>query len=157
MLAGIEPGKAVDTQQGGKKQRLKAVQQRLLTVIQQGKVVARMRVLMGLDRLRELGHHRARGNRPRAFSLTRASLAPIASPGGPPPVDMTKAHRKRSLPLGDLVEKHSARALRLLLEQGPQQGLLNFAKLSSTIKGWTCIFSEVTLAEGELHDFILLE
>src|SRR5229473_1677907 len=61
MLAGIEPGKAVDTQQGGKKQRLKAVQQRLLTVIQQGKVVARMRVLMGLDRLRELGHHRAKG------------------------------------------------------------------------------------------------
>src|SRR5712691_3604969 len=128
VLAGIEPGEAVDTQQGGKKQRLKAVQKRRLTVMQQGKVIARMRVLMGLYRLRELGHHRtkgillvepmgkqmhphkrqtgrdlddlgARGNRPRAFSLTRASLAPIESAGGPPAGEMTKSHRKRYLPL----------------------------------------------------------
>jgi hypothetical protein len=61
MLAGIEPGEAVDTEQGGKKQRLKAVQKRLLTVMQQGKVVARMYVLMGLDHLRELSHHRTKG------------------------------------------------------------------------------------------------
>ena len=33
MLAGIEPGEAVDTQQGGKKQRLQAVPKRLLPVV----------------------------------------------------------------------------------------------------------------------------
>jgi hypothetical protein len=33
MLAGIEPGEAVDTQQRGKKQRLKAVPKPLLPVV----------------------------------------------------------------------------------------------------------------------------
>ena len=61
MLVGIERGEAVDTQQGRKKQRLKAAQKRLLAVMQQGKVIVRMRLLIGLDRLRELGHHRAKG------------------------------------------------------------------------------------------------
>jgi hypothetical protein len=50
---------------------------------------------------------------------------------------MTQAHRKPYLPVGDLCEEHAARALWLLVEQGPQHGLLNFAKLSATIKGWT--------------------
>ena len=46
---------------GRKKQGLKAAQQRLLAMMQQGKVVVRMRLLIGLYRLRELGHHRAKG------------------------------------------------------------------------------------------------
>ena len=69
---------------------------------------------------------------------------------------MTKAHRKRYLPVGDLVEQHPARALRVLLEHAPQQGLLNCAKLSPSRKGWTGLFSKDILASGELHDFILL-
>jgi hypothetical protein len=40
---------------------VQAVQKRRLTGMHQGKVVARMRVLLGRYRLRELGHHRAKG------------------------------------------------------------------------------------------------
>ncbi len=40
---------------------LKAVQKRLLAVMQQGKVIARMRLLIGLYRLRELSHNRVKG------------------------------------------------------------------------------------------------
>ena len=58
---GIKRAEAVDTPQGGKKQGLKAAQQRLLAVMQQGKVIARMRLLLGMDRLRELSHHRVKG------------------------------------------------------------------------------------------------
>jgi hypothetical protein len=61
MLAGIELREPVDTQQGGKKQCLKAAQKRLLAVMQQGKVIARMRLLLGLYRLRELSHNRVQG------------------------------------------------------------------------------------------------
>lgn len=52
---------AVDTPQGGKKQGLKAAHTRLLAVMQQGKVIARMRLLLGLYRLRALSHHRVKG------------------------------------------------------------------------------------------------
>jgi hypothetical protein len=48
MLAGSEPGEAVDTQQGGKKPRRKAVPQRVLPVVSQGKGIVRMRVLLSL-------------------------------------------------------------------------------------------------------------
>ena len=58
---GIKRAEAVDTPQGGKKQGLKAAQKRLLAVMQQGKVIARMRLLIGLYRLRELSHHRVKG------------------------------------------------------------------------------------------------
>ncbi len=58
---GIKLAEAVDTPQGGKKQRLKAAHKRLLAVMQQGKVVARMRLLLGLYRLRELSHNRVKG------------------------------------------------------------------------------------------------
>src|SRR6266568_3842994 len=137
---------------------------RRLAVMQQGKVIFRMRRLMGLDRLRQQGHHRAKGivlvepmGKQMPPSLTRAALATIEPPSDPPAVDMAKAHRNRSLPLADLVEEHPARALRILLEHAPQQGLLNFAQLSARIKGWTWLVSEVTLASDELHGFILLE
>src|SRR6266851_2971166 len=154
-------------------------------MMQQGKVVVRVRVLMGLDRLRELGHHWAKGllvveplgkqmhphtrqtrrdlddlcqsgPRPRAFSGTRASLTAVEPPGGPPPVDMAQAHRNQYLPVGGLVEEDPAWARRVLLEQAPPQGLLNFAQLSSSRKGWTCLFSELTLAWGKEHAFLLL-
>src|SRR6266849_2390582 len=145
---------------------------RRLALMQQGKVIFRMRLLMGLDRLRQLGHHRAkgivlveplgkqmhsdtrhmgrdpddlcaRGNRPMPPSLTRAALATIEPPIDPPAVDMAKAHRYRRLQLADLVEEPAARALRIRLEQDPQQGLLHFAQLSAKIQGWTGLFSEV--------------
>lgn len=58
---GIEGGESVDAKQRRKKQRLKAAQKRRLAMMHQGKVVARMRVLMRLYRLGELGHNRAKG------------------------------------------------------------------------------------------------
>ena len=61
MLVGIERGESVDATQRRKKQRLKAAHKRRLAVMQQGKVVARMRVLMRLYCLGELGHNRAKG------------------------------------------------------------------------------------------------
>jgi hypothetical protein len=61
MLVGIKLAEAVDTQQGGKKQRLKAAHKHLLAVMQQGTVIARMRLLLGLYRLRELSHNRLKG------------------------------------------------------------------------------------------------
>ena len=61
MLVGIKLAEAVNTPQGGKKQRLKAAHKRLRTMMQQGKVVARMRLLIGLYRLRELSHNRVKG------------------------------------------------------------------------------------------------
>src|SRR6266436_6340280 len=54
----IQRGESVDPHQGRKKQRLKAPSQRLLAVMEQGKVVAGMRTLLGLYRLREWLHHR---------------------------------------------------------------------------------------------------
>jgi hypothetical protein len=154
--------------------------------MQQGTVVTRMRLLLGLYCLRELGHHRAkgillvepmgkqmhthtrqmgrdpddlcrRGNRRTAFGLTWTAFATIELPLRPPSVDMAQAHRHQYLPFGDLGEEDPARALEVLTEQGPQQGLLNLAELSPSTKGWTCPLIESTLAQGELHDFILLE
>src|SRR5262249_57467147 len=97
----------------------------------QGKVVALMRVLMSLDRLCELGHHRpdsillvepldkqmhphkrqtgrhlddlcARGNKPIAFSLPGTAPATIEPPCGPPPIDLTQPPPHPDLPLRDL-------------------------------------------------------
>jgi hypothetical protein len=87
--------------------------------------------------------------------LTRPSLATIALPWYPPPIELAQADRHWSLPPRGLVEEQPARALWVFLEQAPQQGLLNFAQLSSSRKGWTCIFSELTLAWGKEHAFIL--
>jgi hypothetical protein len=69
---------------------------------------------------------------------------------------MAQAHRNQYLPVGGLGEEDPARARRVLLEQAPQQGLLNFAQLSSSRKGWTCIFRKMTLAWGKEHTFLLL-
>jgi hypothetical protein len=61
MLARIKLGEVLDAKEGGKKEGLKTVTQRLLAVMSQGKVVVRMRVLMGLYGLRELGDHQVKG------------------------------------------------------------------------------------------------
>ena len=58
---GIECREAVDATQRGKKQGLKAVQKRGLAMMQQGKVIARMRVCMRRYRLGELDHNRVKG------------------------------------------------------------------------------------------------
>ena len=60
MLVRIEPRQFLDPQQGRKKQRLEATTERLLPVMQQGKVGVGMGALMGLDRLRELPHYQAK-------------------------------------------------------------------------------------------------
>ena len=61
MLRGIECGEAVDATQRRKKQRLKAAQERQPAMMQQRKVIVRMRVFMCLYRLAELGYNRAKG------------------------------------------------------------------------------------------------
>ena len=60
MLVGIKPRECLDPQQGRKKQCLEAPPQRLVPVMQQGKVVIGMGALMGLDGLLELDHHWAK-------------------------------------------------------------------------------------------------
>jgi len=61
MLVGITCAEALDTQQGGKKQRLKMSLQRSLTVWPQSQVIAHMPRLLGLYRLRELRHNWLKG------------------------------------------------------------------------------------------------
>ena len=163
---GSERGASVEAKQGGKKQGLKAPKPRPLAVRHQGQVVACMRALMGGYHLLEAGHNRAkgmrlvepvgqemhasirqtgraldkrcaRGTRAMAWRLTRAALTTIELPVSPPAVDMAEAHCQRSLSFGSLVEEHPTRALRVLVEQGSQQGLLHVAELSSSTKGWT--------------------
>jgi len=106
---------------------------------------------------RDLDDLRTQSNRPTAWRSVRAPLGPIELPLSPPPVERADTHGNGSLPLGDLVEEYAARARRVLMEQCPQQSLLDFTKLSPSTKRWTCTLIKVTLARGELHDFILLE
>ena len=58
---GIERGQCLNAAQWREKQGLKAAQQGLLPVMQQGKVVVWIRVLMVVYRLREPSHNRAKG------------------------------------------------------------------------------------------------
>ena len=61
LRAGLAPREPVETQQGGKKQRRKTAQKRLLAVMHQGQVLAWLRLLLGLSRLRALRHNRGKG------------------------------------------------------------------------------------------------
>ena len=117
----IQPSESIDAHPGRKKQRVKAPPQRLRAVMYQGKIVARMRVLMGLYHLRALLHHRikepllvepsgkqmhahirqtrcdmddlcASGHRPLVGRPARASFATIELPSRPPPVEMADTH-----------------------------------------------------------------
>jgi hypothetical protein len=166
MLVGIKRGESFDAKEGGKKQRLKTAKQGLLAVMSQGKVVTRMRVLMGLYGLRELGDNRGKcpllleplgkemhahigqtgphlhdlctgGRRPTAWGLARAALGPIELPPAPQALQMANTDVHGCMTLGDLVEQEPTRALRVFMKQGPQPGLLNVTELSACIKGWT--------------------
>jgi len=132
-------------------------------VMQQGKVLLRMGVLIGLDRLLELGDYWAkgplllepmrkkmyadkrqpggdpdhlcvRGPRRAAFCTARAALAPIQLPFDAQPVEMADAYLKRCRTLGDLVTQHPTGALRVLVEYLPHEGHLNDAELSASLK-----------------------
>jgi hypothetical protein len=59
MRVGIEPRQGLEPQQGRKKQRLEATTQRLLAVMQQGKVIVGMLRAIGVNRLLQQGHDRA--------------------------------------------------------------------------------------------------
>jgi hypothetical protein len=79
----------------------------------------------------------------------------MALPCGSPSVDLASADLDGGLALGDLVESHPSWALRVILENSPHEGLIDLAKLSTGIKGWTWRLGEVTVAWGEVHDFLL--
>jgi hypothetical protein len=79
----------------------------------------------------------------------------MALPFGSPAVDLAQADLDGGLALGDLVEQHPSGALRIVVEHGPHEGLIDLAKLSTGIKGWTWRFIKVTVAWGEVHDFLL--
>jgi hypothetical protein len=133
MLVGIELGESVDAQEGGKKQGLKPSPQRLVTVMQEGKGVVGMGLLIGLDGVLELSHHRVKsallfepmlkemhahieqtrldsddlsagGRRSMTGSGARAALGAAELPPSSQAVKMTDTDVKRDLTLGHLVE-----------------------------------------------------
>jgi len=161
-------------------------QQRLFAVMQQGKVIIRIRVLMGLDGLREVGDNRvkcplliepmrkemhahvgqmgphpddlcARGRRPTTWVVARTALGPIALPPTPQPIEMANTDLNGCMSLGDFVAQESPRALWVVVECFPYQGLLDVTELSASTKGWTGRWIELTLVWGEGHDLILLD
>ena len=185
MLARIEGGEGVDAQQGGQHKGLKAALQGRLAVMQQGKVIVRMRLAIGLGSRLKLGDDWAKG--PELLepvrkdvdahqrqlgrhvddsirgSAQQRSRAARASPGSTeltfdsPAVDLAQADRDWQVRLGDYVEEHSSWSLRVVVENGPDQGLVDLAKLSAGIKGWTCGLIKITVAWGDVHDFILFD
>jgi hypothetical protein len=143
MLVGIKRREVLDAQQGRKKQSRKAATQRLVAMMQQGKVVCGMGALIGLNRLLETGHYWLKGlllGEPMgkkmhahtrqmrrnldqctasgcaAGCVARASLMPIALPCGAQPIEMAYAHPHRSLHVDDLVEQCPGRARRVFVQ-----------------------------------------
>jgi hypothetical protein len=153
-------------------------------LLQEGKVVVRMPLAIGMGRLLELrddrveepeliepvrqdvdAHQRQLGchvddggfrdparRRPRA---ARASLGSRVLPSGSPAVDLAQADLDWGLALGHLIEQHPSWTLRVVVENGPHEDLIDLAKLSTGINGWTWRLSEGTVAWGEVHDFLL--
>jgi hypothetical protein len=70
---------------------------------------------------------------------------------------MADAYLKRCRTLGDLIAQHPTGALRVLVEYMPHEGHLHDAELSASLQRWTGTLSEGMLAQGEGHDFILLD
>ncbi len=133
MLVGIELGETFNAKERSKKQGLKASPQGLVTVMQEGKVVTRMTLLMGRDsllelidyqvegalliepRLKEMHAHigqtgldaddlGAGGRRPMRGRVARASLGAAKLPLTSQAVEMTDTDVKRDMMLGHLVE-----------------------------------------------------
>src|SRR5678816_3605201 len=87
---------------------------------------------------RDLEHRSARTHRTAQRGLARAPFAPVQVPLCSQAVKMADAHRNWDLTPGDLCEYHTTWARRVLVEQLPHQGHLNGAKLSPSLKRWTC-------------------
>jgi len=89
---GVKRGEVFDAQEGGKTQRLTMPQQRLFAVRQQGNVIIRIRVLMGLDGLREVGDNR--GNCPLVIEPMRQERPAHGGQMGPHPDDRCARGRR---------------------------------------------------------------
>src|SRR5262249_22440969 len=155
-------------------------------MMQQGKIVVGIGVLISLDRLLKSGHYGrkrlllvepvgeemhpdkrqmgrdlhqccTRTRRMAQGGVTGAAFTPIQVPLHPQSVEMANAHRHRNLTLSNLFEHDTAWALRVLVEHLPHQGHLHDAQLSPGLKRWTCILRACRLAQGDGHDVILLE
>ena len=166
MLVGIELGQSVDAKEGRKEQGLKPSQQSLVTVMQEGKVVVGMGLLIGLGGLLELSHYRvegvlliepmlkemnahieqtgldpddlgAGGRRPMTRRVVRAALGAAEPPPPSQAVEMTDTDIKRDMTLGHLIEEESTGALRVVMKQGHQQRFVNVIELSTGTKRWT--------------------
>ncbi len=145
MLVGIERGEPVDAKEGGKKQGLKPSTQGLVAVMQEGKVVTGVHLLMGCDRLLELSHNRVKGalliepmlkemharightgldaddvgaggRRPMTGGVSRASLGSTQLPLTSQAVEMADTDVKRRMTVGDLVEQEPTGALGLFMK-----------------------------------------
>ena len=145
MLVGIELAEALNAKQGGKKQRLKTALKRSCVVLHQGKVIIRMRVLLGLDGLLEQVHDGAKDtllvtpmgkqihphtqhmgghlddcslwdNRPWAWGPTWAALATMPLPHRPPAVEMAETDCNRPILPSGLLTQHPTWALRVVAE-----------------------------------------
>jgi len=133
MLVGIQRGEGLDAKEGGKKQGLESSKQGWGTVMEQGKIVPWMRVLIRPGGLREPRHNRGkgplllepmgkevdthigqpgphlddfcpRGHRSPLWGVARAALGALELPLTPQAIEMTNTHIKGSMSLGDLVE-----------------------------------------------------
>jgi hypothetical protein len=166
MLVGIELGESLDAQERREKQGLKPSPQRLVTVMQEGKVVVGMGLPIGLDGLLELRHHRVEGpvliepmlqemhahiehtgldsddlgagdRRPMTRRVVRAALGAAQLPPPSQAVEMTDTDVQRDMTLGHLVEEESTGALRVFMKQGHQERFVNVIELSTGTKRWT--------------------
>ncbi len=145
MLVGIELGESVNAKEGGKKQSLKPSTKGLVAVMQEGKVVIGVRLLMGCDRLVKPSHNRVKGacliepmrkemhadigqtgldaddvgaggRRPRTRGVARASLGTTKLPLTSQAVEMADTDVKRRMTVGDLVEQEPTGALGLFMK-----------------------------------------
>jgi hypothetical protein len=65
----------------------------------------------------------------------RTALGPIELPPTPQPIEMANTDLYGGMSLGDFVEQESTRALWVVVECFPHQGLLDVTELAASIKG----------------------
>jgi len=160
---GIEARQWLDPHQGGKEQRLKTAKQGLVAVMQQGKVVVGMTLLLDRDGLFEAGDNRCEAtllseptrqeldadtrqmgraldqrpagtHRTAQAAVARSAFGPMQLPCGPQAVEMAHAHVHGDLTLDNLVEHDPAGALRVLVEHLPHDGQLNGTEFPTSLK-----------------------
>ncbi len=166
MLVGIELGEAFDAKEGSQKEGLEASPQGLVAVMQEGKVVIRMRLLVARDGLLKLSDHRVEdalliepmlkemeayrgqtglypddlgpaGRWPMTGGVARAPLRAAKLPLTPQAVEMTDTDIEGRMTLGHLVEQESTGALRVFMQQVQQESFVDDIELSTRKKGWT--------------------